>query len=132
MARIEHIKHRLERWGKWCTERESGGQGYPSQSSFLRIGGVIGGLCGAITGIDIECGETHDAVLSLRHTRPELYRCLDLVYKESKAYKVAAGLMHKNESSVRSYLDQADKAVDSWLREKHDKIKAVQTFALEK
>jgi hypothetical protein len=129
MARIEHIKHRLERWGKWCTERESGGQGYPSQSSFLRIGGVIGGICGAITGADIECGKTHDAVLSLRYTRPELYRCLELVYKESKAYKAAAELMHKNESSVRSYLEQADKAVDLWLREKHDKIKAVQTFA---
>jgi hypothetical protein len=129
MARIEHIKHRLERWGVWLDQRVNGGTGYPKQSSFLRLPGPIGGLCGAISAQDLECGQTHDAVLSLQFTRPELYRCIELVYCENKAYKQVASAMFKNESTVRSYLDQADKLVEQFLREKRESVGVVQTSA---
>lgn len=118
MARIDHIKSRLERWGAWIDQRDSGGTGYPKQSSFLRLPGPIGMNCGAMTAHDLECGQTHDAVQSLRITRPELYKCIDLVYRKNLAYKVVAMTMGKNESTVRLYLDQTDRAIEQWLREK--------------
>lgn len=129
MARIEHIKHRLERWGVWLDQRVNGGTGYPKQSSFLRLPGPIGGLCGATTSQDLECGQTHDAVLSLRFTRPELFRCLELVYRENKAYKLVAVAMSKDESTIKAYLERADKAIEMWLREKREAVNAVQTSA---
>lgn len=118
MARIDHIKHRLERWGAWIDQRDSGGTGYPKQSSFLRLPGPIGMNCATLTANDLECSQTHDAVQSLRVPRPELYKVLELVYRKSLAYKMAALAMGKNESTVRLYLEQADKAIEMWLREK--------------
>jgi hypothetical protein len=69
MARIEHIKHRLERWGAWIERSESGGTGYPKQSSFLRLPGPMGVVMGPMTALDLECSDTHDAVQSMRHSK---------------------------------------------------------------
>jgi hypothetical protein len=118
MARIDHIKHRLERWGAWIEQRDSGGTGYPKQSSFLRLPGPIGGNATTMTANDLECSQTHDAVKSLRVSRPNLYQCLELVYRRNLAYRAVAAHMGKNESSVYLYLDQADHAIDLWLRNK--------------
>ncbi|HYW57693.1 MAG TPA: hypothetical protein VE934_12075 [Polaromonas sp.] len=121
MARIDHIKHRLERWGVWIDQRDAGGTGYPRQSSFLRLPGPIGVICGALTAQDLECGQTHDAVQSLKVARPELFKCIELVYRKNMQYKVVALTMGKNESTVRLYLEQADRAIEQWLREKLEK-----------
>ncbi|MES2685692.1 MAG: antiterminator Q family protein [Pseudomonadota bacterium] len=118
MARIDHIKHRLERWGAWIEQRDSGGTGYPKQSSFLRLPGPIGGNAMTMTANDLECSQTHDAVKSLRERRPELYKTIEYVYRKNMAYKAVASAIGKNESTVRLYLDQADFAIDVWLREK--------------
>lgn len=125
MARIEHIKHRLERWGAWIERSESGGTGYPKQSSFLRLPGPMGLVQGPITALDLECGDTHDAVISMRHSKPYHFKCVELIYRQNRAYKVAANIMGKNESTIRLYLEQADNAIDQWLRDKSEAAKQI-------
>jgi len=121
MARIEHIKHRLERWGAWLDQRDSGGTGYPKQSSFLRLPGPIGMNCSTMTANDLECSQTHDAVQSLKVGRPHLHQCIELVYRKNMAYKFVAVALGKNESTVHSYLEQVDRAIDMWLRDRSEK-----------
>jgi hypothetical protein len=120
MARIEHIKHRLERWGAWIERSESGGTGYPKQSSFLRLPGPMGVVMGPMTALDLECSDTHDAVQSMRHSKPQHYKCVELIYRRNMQYRVAANTMGKNESTIRLYLEQADNAIEQWLRERSE------------
>lgn len=116
MARIDHIKGRLERWGAWIDRQEAGGTGYPKQSSFLRLPGPPGLNCVAVTAQDAECWQTNDAVQSLKASKPELFKCIELVYRKNLAYKVAALTMGKNESTIKLYLEQSDHAIEQWLR----------------
>lgn len=118
MARIEYIKHRLENWGRWCQQRESGGLGYPSQSSIARLIAPSGNRDAAVPLSSIDASEIDDAVTALRFGQPHLHLVLTLTYARGLPRHQVAVKMGKAESTISSNLDAADRALDRWLADK--------------
>lgn len=118
MARIEWVRHRLERWAAWCSQQDAGALGYPKQSAFARLGGK-GSRAEAVVPISsIEASETNDAVDSLKMTQSHLYLVLTLTYAQGLPRHLVAKRMGKAESTVRRNLEDADHAVSRWLGER--------------
>lgn len=126
MARIEGIKHRLERWAKWCSYREGGSLGY-SKINLLARGGVRGtghGAGGAAADQDVEAAETNDAVESLRFTQSHLHMVLTLYYAKSLPLHEVAKRVCRAESTVKRNLEDADHALQAWLHAKAELARA--------
>lgn len=115
MARIEYIKHRLDNWGRWCQQRESGSLGYPRQSSIARLIAPSGSNDAAIPLSSIDASEIDDAVTSLRYSQPNLHLVLTLTYAKGLPRHQVAARMGKADSTISSNLDAADRAIDRWL-----------------
>jgi hypothetical protein len=82
MARLEHIRTRLENWAKWRARREGMGIGYPRQAAFLRVA-VDGGRGRADTSAsDADAQEIDLAVdaMKLDPAKSKLAKALELVY----------------------------------------------------
>lgn len=118
MARIEYIKNRLENWGRWCQQCESGSLGYPKQSSIARLIAPSGCSDSAVPLSSIDASEIDDAVKALRFTQPHLHMVLTLTYAKSLPRHQVAARMGKAESTISSNLDAADRALDRWLIDK--------------
>ena len=119
MARIEYIRHRLERWARWCAQQDSGGLGYPSQTAFARLGAASGGYRESVIPINaIEAQETDQAVQALRPSQPHLHLVLVYTYAQGLPRHLVAKKMGRAESTVSQNLADADHAVDRWLQDK--------------
>jgi hypothetical protein len=119
MARIEHIKHRLENWAKWCQQSESGALGYPTQSAFVRMGIPSSLSSGdAIPVHSIEASETDDAVKSLQFTQSHLHQAVTLTYAKGLPRHLVAKRMCRAESTISKNLEDADYAIKRWLDDK--------------
>lgn len=127
MARIEWVRHRLERWAVWCSQQDAGALGFPKQSAFARLGGK-GSRAEAVVPISsIEAAETNDAVESLKGRQSHLYLVLTLIYAQGLPRHTAAKRMGRAESTVKRNLEDADHAIARWLGERKemaDKLKA--------
>jgi hypothetical protein len=115
MARIEYIKNRLENWGRWCQQGESGSLGYPRQSSIARLIAPSGCSDAAIPLSSIDASEIDDAVTALRFTQSHLHMVLTLTYAKGLPRHQVAAKMGKADSTISSNLDAADRAIDRWL-----------------
>ena len=122
MARLEHIRTRLENWAKWRARREAMGIGYPRQAAFLRVA-VDGGRGRADTSAaEADAQEIDLAVdaMKLDPARSRLAKALELVYlgPHGGGVEQAARTMGKAVSTVHDYLAQADHAIERWLQDR--------------
>ena len=115
MARIESIRRRLENWQRWMLGGSSSTLGYPKRSAFLRMVPSTSTTESSVPVDDVEAAVTHDAIESLRLTQSHLYQVLQLTYLRSMTAGEAARSMGKGVSTIRLYLEQADRAIEAWL-----------------
>ena len=129
MARLEHIRTRLENWAKWRVRRDLLGMGYPRQAAFLRVA-VDGGRGRADTSAsEADAQEIDLAVdaMKLDTTKARLAKAVELVYlgPHGGGVEQAAREMGKAVSTVHDYLSQADHAIDRWLQDRAEVRKRV-------
>lgn len=119
MARIDYIRHRLERWARWCAQQDSGGLGFPSQTAFVWLGAGSGGYRESVIPISsIEAQETDQAVQSLRFSASHLHLVLVHTYVHGLPRHLVARKMGRAESTISQNLGDADRAIDRWLQDK--------------
>lgn len=116
MARIEWVKARLENWGRWCSQSESGALGYPKATAFYRLSVPVGGSGIPVQSLD--ASEVDRAVSSFRLTRSHLYLVLTLTYAKGLPRHQVAKKMGRAESTVNANLCEADRAVAAWFEER--------------
>jgi DNA-directed RNA polymerase specialized sigma24 family protein len=116
MARIEHIRQRLENWARWSQERDAGGSGYPRVNILAKVGGTDNWGRNSIPTNSIEASETDDAVRSLQLTRSHLYLTLTLHYAKGLPIHQVSTRLHKAESTIKRHLEEADLAIERWLQ----------------
>lgn len=121
MARIEWVKQRLSNWALWLERRDSGGLGFPSQSSFMREATTPGYREAIIPINDVDASVTDDGVQALRLVRPYLYDCLHCIYVQDLGIKGTAIALYKAESTISSQLCAADHALSAWFSERASK-----------
>jgi len=122
MARLEHIRTRLENWAKWRVRRDLLGMGYPRQAAFLRVA-VDGGRGRADTSAsEADAQEIDLAVdaMKLDTAKARLAKAVELVYlgPHGGGVEQAARTMGKAVSTVHDYLAQADHAIERWLQDR--------------
>lgn len=118
MARIEYIRHRLEEWGRWCQQSESGALGFPSQSAFARMGPSAGRNESVVPTIALQASEIDDAVKSLQLAQSHLYLVVKLTYADGLPRHLVAKRMCRAESTINANLAAADHALSRWLEDK--------------
>ena len=119
MARIAHIKRRLDNWALWKSRMASNGLGFHSVNVLaLDVWGRSSYNGASIPHFDEDAEETNQAVESLKLSRSHLYEMLDCIYMKDLGVKQTARRIGRAESSVHAQLEQADKAIDAWLSEK--------------
>lgn len=137
MARIEHIKHRLNNWALWRARRDNNGLGFPSQNIL-----AVWGACAersnknresAIPVLHLEAEETDKAVESLKGGKPHLYETVYCIYVKDLGVTGTARRIGRAPSTVHAQLDAADRAIDAWLvdlaQEKERKRAALSVFS---
>lgn len=115
MARIKWVEHRLENWGRWSAQRESGALGYPRQSTFARMAPSGGRNEASVPVSDLDAAEIDDAVMSLQLTQSHLYLVLTLTYAKGLPRHQVAKRMCRAESTISANLGDADRAIARWL-----------------
>ena len=128
MARLEHIRLKLENWAKWCEQKGSGGLGYPSQSPFARWGMPAGPMEATIPLINEDALEINEAVDSLQFTQSHLYLVLQLTYAKGLPRHLVAKRMSRAESTISKNLEDADRALDRWLSDKQAQRQRKKSF----
>lgn len=118
MARIEWVRHRLENWGRWLQQSESGALGFPSASPFARMGPSSGLRECTVPIISLDASEMDDAVKSLQLSQSHLYMVVTLTYAKGLPRDQVARRMSRAESTISSNLDAADRALARWLDDK--------------
>lgn len=116
MARIEHIRQRLENWALWHARLNSSGLGYHSVNVLacdVWTRGSYGGT--VIPHIDADAELIHQAVQALKLTRSHLYETLDCIYLRDLGVSGTARHMGRARSTIHAQLDEADRAIDAWL-----------------
>ena len=121
MARIEWVKQRLSNWALWLERRDSGGLGFPSQSSFMREATTPGYREAIIPINDVDASVTNDGVQSLKLGRSHLYDCLQCIYVQDTGIRGAAVALCRAESTVKAQLCAADHALAAWFSERASK-----------
>lgn len=124
MARIEWVRHRLEEWGRWSQQSESGALGFPSASPFARMGPSSSLRESTVPTNSLAASEMDDAVSSLKLTQSHLHLVLVLTYAKGLPRDQVAKRMVRAESTISSNLDAADRALARWLDDKQAAKKA--------
>ena len=120
MARISWVKQKLDNWGRWCQQKDSGGLGYPSMCAFARLGGSGANSGANVPIISLDASETDRAVQSLRFSQPHLHMTVTLIYARGFPRYQVARKMAKAESTVDANLALADHAIARWFDDKAD------------
>lgn len=118
MARIKWVQDRLEEWGRWCRQSESGSLGFPRQSAFVRLGPSSGRNECVVPTISIQASEIDDAVKSLQLSQSHLFLVVKLTYADGLPRDQVARKMRKAESTISHNLGLADLSIKRWLDEK--------------
>lgn len=116
MARIEHIKRRLDNWSLWKARQNDSGLGFHSRSILAVDVWLRGSYNGAsIPHFEDEATETDEAVTALKLGRGHLYITLQCIYLLDLGVKQTARRMQRAESTIKAQLEQADHAIAAWL-----------------
>ncbi len=118
MARIEWVRHRLEEWGRWMRQSESGALGYPSAAPFARMGPASTLRESTVPTNALAASELDDAVNALRLKQSHLYLVVTLTYAKGLPRDQVARRMARAESTISSNLEAADRAIARWLDDK--------------
>ncbi len=116
MARLEHIKQRLNNWALWKARQNDGGLGYHS-NNILAVEvwgrGSYNGM--TIPHIEQDAEQTDRAVQALKLGKGHLFVTLDCIYLKDLGVKQTARRMQRAESTIKAQLEQADHAIAAWL-----------------
>lgn len=126
MARIEHIKHRLENWALWKDRESRGGLGFSSQAAFLKQHSGDGYRETQVPIIDEDASITDQAVASLKPTRPELHRAIWLHYIGEPHRLTVVGVALAcgvTTDAIHKRFESADRALALWLQERTERQK---------
>lgn len=119
MARIEHIKRRLNNWALWRARRDNHGLGFPSQNILAVWGASVEqpqkNRESVIPVLHLEAEETDKAVESLKGSKAHLYETLFFIYVTDLGVTGSARRIGCAPSTVHARLDAADRAIDAWL-----------------
>lgn len=116
MARLEHIKRKLDNWALWKARQNDAGLGWHARSVLAVDVWNRGSYNGAIIPhFEQEAELTNQAVESLKLGKGHLYVTLDCIYIKDLGVKQTARRMLRAESTIKAQLEQADHAIDSWL-----------------
>ena len=127
MARIEYIKLRLNNWALWKVREAGGGLGWASQSVLLSE--PASGYRESIVPVDdVDAGLTDTAVESLRKDRAHLYETLQCIYPLGLGVRQTAARCAVAESTISARLDQADRALMLWFRDRNEAAKSKRSF----
>lgn len=121
MARLEHIRQRLEEWAIWKTRDEAGARGFASSSILNTITtcfsrGSYNGML--IPVFEERASETDLAVESLKLTRSHLYATLDYIYLQELGIPMTAQKMCRAQSTIKAQLESADHAIAEFLEKR--------------
>ena len=131
MARIEHIKRRLDNWALWRARMNDGGQGWRDRNPMAVWAEDVWTRTSyhgaSIPHFDEDAEETDRAVQALKLGRGHLYVTLDCIYLKDLGVNGTARRMRRAVSTIHAQLEQADRWIDAWLqaeREAKDKARA--------
>lgn len=121
MARIEHIKRRLDNWALWRARRDNHGLGFPSQNILAAWGASVesqkkGSRESTMPVLHLEAEETDRAVESMKGSKAHLYETLHCIYVSDLGIPGTARRVGRAPSTVHAHLDAADRAIDAWLQ----------------
>jgi hypothetical protein len=124
MARIEHIKRRLDNWAMWRVRRDSNGLGFAS-TNILAVWMASAGEVSKtrevkIPVLHLEAEETDQAVQALRLGKGHLHVTLGYIYLRDLGVQETARRMNRAPSTIHAQLEQADRWIDAWLRAQHE------------
>lgn len=119
MARLEHIKRRLDNWALWKVRQNDSGLGYHTRNVLAVDVWQRGSYNGAIVPhFEQEAEVTNQAVESLKLGKGHLFVTLDCIYIKDLGVKQTARRMFRAESTIKAQLEQADHAIAAWLEAK--------------
>ena len=131
MARIEHIKRRLDNWALWRARMNDGGQGWRDRNPMAVWAEDVWTRTSyhgaSIPHFDEDAEETDRAVQALKLGRGHLYVTLDCIYLKDLGVNDTTRRMRRAVSTIHAQLEQADRWIDAWLqaeREAKDKARA--------
>lgn len=120
MARIEHIKRRLDNWALWRARMNDGGLGFKDRNPLAAWAEDVWTRTSyhgaSIPHFDQEAEETDQAVQALKLGKGHLYVTLDFYYLKDLGVNETAVRMRRAVSTVHAQLDQADRWIEAWLR----------------
>jgi len=115
MARLEHIRQRLENWAIWSS-RGALGRGFATRSVLVSDVWSRGSYNHIpIPVLDEEAAETDAAVSALRLGKGHLFKTLECIYLKDLGIKETAARMQRHPSTIHAQLEQADRAIAAWL-----------------
>lgn len=118
MARLEHIKRRLDNWALWKARQNDAGLGFHSKSILAVDVWNRGSYNGAnIPHFEQEAEVTDQAVESLKLGKGHLHVTLEWFYLRDMGVKEVGFRMGRSTATVHSNLAQADQAIAAWLDE---------------
>lgn len=131
MARLVHIKRRLDNWALWKARMNSNGIGYASRNVIAVWAEDVWSRTSyhgaSIPHFDQDAEETDRAVQALKLGKGHLYVTLDCIYLKDLGVNGTARRMRRAVSTVHAQLEQADRFIDAWLmaeRQAKDKARA--------
>lgn len=128
MARIEWVKQRLENWALWKERECSGGLGFSKQSVFLHE--VVDRYREVQVPVDeLDGALTNDAVESLKVSNAQVYAAVCGIYLLDQGVRGVALRLGRAESTIKGYLEQADRLLAAWFSERAEKKKKKQSSA---
>lgn len=134
MARIEHIKRRLDNWALWRARRDNHGLGFASQNILAvwmaSAGEVSKSREVKMPVLHLEAEETDQAVMAMRVGKGHLYKTLESVYLRNLGVKETARRMDRAPSTIHAQLDQADRFIDVWLQTQQEAKDAARARAV--
>lgn len=117
MARIEWVKQRIYNWALWLERGGNGTRGFYTSSSFTWQAVDTSGYRQPSIPVDeVEAAETDLAIQSLRESKPQLLRTIEVIYLEGESIRRAALKLACAESTVKARLEQVDHEIVLWLR----------------
>ena len=134
MARLPHIKQRLENWAMWRARQEGHGLGYATRNmlaNWMASAGEVSRYSreATIPVLHLEAEETDQAVEAMRLGNGHLHVTLMCVYVKDLGVTGTARHMRRQPSTVHAQLDQADRVIDAYLQAKRDAKDAQQQRA---
>ena len=131
MARLEHIKRRLDNWALWKARMNDGGQGWRDRNPLAVWAEDVWSRTSyhgaSIPHFDEDADQTDRAVQALKLGKGHLHVTLEWIYLRDLGVNETARRMGKAPSTVHAHLKQADRWIDAWLtaeREAKDKARA--------